>query len=127
MIPDSLIDILEAKGFANVATIGPHGEPQNNPVWYLWDGETVDFSQTASKQKNKNIQRDKRVALSILDPENPYRYIEIRGEVVAIEPDPDYTFIHQLSNKYTGHDYPWLKEDEERLIVKVKPLHTTTM
>jgi PPOX class probable F420-dependent enzyme len=127
MIPDNLIDILEAKGFANVATIGPHGEPQNNPVWYLWDGGTVNFSQTTSKQKIKNIQRDRRVALSILDPENPYRYIEIRGEVVSIEPDPDYAFINRLSNKYMGQDYPWLKEGEERLIVKVKPLHTTTM
>jgi PPOX class probable F420-dependent enzyme len=127
MIPDNLVDILEAKSFANVATIGPDGEPQNNPVWFSWDGKTVNFSQTPDKQKVKNIGRDKRVALSILDPNDPYRYIEIRGEVAAIDPDPDYAFIHHLSNRYMGQDFPWLQEGEQRLIVRIKPLHTTTM
>jgi PPOX class probable F420-dependent enzyme len=127
MIPSELEDILQGSGFAHVATIGPNGEPQNNPVWYDWDGETIGISQTPQKQKMKNLNRDKRVALSILDPENPYRYIEVRGEVAAVEPDPDYSFINALANRYMGQDYPYLQEGEERVIVRIKPLHTTTM
>lgn len=127
MIPDDLVDILESAGFAHVATIGPDGEPQSNPVWFMWDGETISISQTPQKQKYKNLQRDNRVAVSILDPENPYRYIEVRGEVSEVVPDSDYSFIHALSHKYMGKDYPWLQEGEQRLVVKIKPEHTTTM
>jgi len=127
MIPSEFDDILQANGFANVATIGPDGEPQNNPVWFAWDGETIAISQTPLKQKYKNLQRDPRVALSILDPANPYRYLEVRGVVESIEPDPDYAFIHSLANRYMGQDYPWLQPGEERVVVKIRPLHTTSM
>lgn len=127
MIPDDLVDILESNGFAHVATIGPDGEPQSNPVWYDWDGETLAISQTPDKQKYRNLQRDNRIAVSILDPDNPYRYIEIRGEVTTVEPDADYAFIHSLSNKYTGEDYPYLQEGEERFVVRIAPQHTTSM
>lgn len=127
MIPDELVDILQKNGFAHVATIGPDGEPQNNPVWYAWDGETIAISQTPGKQKYRNLQRDPRVALSIQDPADPYRYLEVRGEVASVEPDPDYAFIHSLANRYMGQDYPYLEPDEKRLIVKIRPFHTTSM
>ncbi|MCB0968263.1 MAG: PPOX class F420-dependent oxidoreductase [Ilumatobacter sp.] len=127
MIPDDQVDILEKNGFANVATIGPDGEPQNNPVWFAWDGETIAISQTPDKQKFRNLERDPRVALSILDPDNPYRYLEVRGEVAEVEPDPDYAFIHSLANRYMGQDYPYLQPGEERVIVKIRPLHTTSL
>ena len=127
MIPDELVDILEKNGFANVATIGPGGAPQNNPVWYAWDGETIAISQTPGKQKYRNLERDPRVALSIQDPADPYRYLEVRGEVASVEPDHDYAFIHSLANRYMGKDYPYLEPGEERLIVKIRPSHTTSM
>lgn len=127
MIPDDLVDILEANGFAHVATIGPDGEPQTNPVWYDWDGETIAISQTPDKQKYVNLQRDNRVAVSILDPDNPYRYLEVRGTVTSIEPDEDYAFIHGLANSYMGQDYPYLQEGEERVILRITPEHTTSM
>ena len=127
MIPDELIDILEKNGFANVATIGPDGEPQNNPVWFEWDGETIAISQTPQKQKFRNLERDPRVALSILDADSPYRYLEVRGEVASVDPDPDYRFLHALSNRYMGQDYPYLQPSEERVIVRIRPLHTTSM
>ena len=126
-IPDELVDILDKNGFANVATIGPDGEPQNNPVWYDWDGELIAISQTPDKQKYRNLERDPRVALSIQDPDDPYRYLEVRGEVASVEPDRDYGFIHSLANEYMGQDYPYLQPDEERLIVRIRPLHTTSM
>lgn len=127
MIPADHVDILQATSFAHVATIGPNGEPQNNPVWFAWDGETISISQTPTKQKYKNLQSEPRVALSILDPENPYRYLEVRGTVTAVEPDEDHAFIHSLSQRYMGKDYPWLQPGEERVVVRIRPEHTTSM
>jgi PPOX class probable F420-dependent enzyme len=73
IIPEGYEDLLESTALTHVATIGPHGEPQNNPVWFDWDGEHVKFSQTKTRQKYQNLNRDRRIALSIVDPENPYR------------------------------------------------------
>ena len=128
MIPDTHKDLLESKALAHVATIGPDGEPQNNPVWFGWDGQNILFSQTTTRQKIRNLQRDGRVALSIVDPDNPYRYLEVRGVVDRIEPDPDRRFIDSMANKYMGVDkYPWTRPGEERVVVVVKPQHTTQM
>ena len=127
MIPDELVDILERPSFASVATIGPDGAPHNSPVWFQWDGETINFSQTPDRQKMRNLRRDNRIALSILDPDDPYRYIEIRGRVVAVDPDPDYAFIQSLAHRYLGRDNPWLQPGEERLIVRVEPEHITSL
>jgi PPOX class probable F420-dependent enzyme len=88
-IPDSPKDILESTALAHVATLGPSGEPQCNPVWFDWDGEYVKVSQTKTRQKYRNVTRDPRIALSIVDLEDPYRYLEIRGVVERIDEDPD--------------------------------------
>lgn len=130
MIPDSHSDLLdwETKAFAHVATIGPEGEPQNNPVWFDWDGEHVRFSQTTTRQKYHNVQREERVAISILDPENPYRYLELRGELVDIDPDPDLEFINRMASKYLDRDrYPNHQEGDERVVVNIRPVHHTSM
>ncbi|HEX5499896.1 MAG TPA: PPOX class F420-dependent oxidoreductase [Thermomicrobiales bacterium] len=127
-IPASHADLLERTTFAHVATIGPEGEPQNNPVWFDWDGERISFSQTTGRQKMRNVQRDPRVALSIIDPDNPYRYLEIRGVVERIDPDPDKAFIDKMAQKYLGADkYPWNQPGDERVVVVVRPEHTTQM
>ena len=127
-VPDSHADILEKQAFASVATIGPDGEPQNNPVWFDWDGEFVRFSQTTTRRKYRNLLRDGRVALSILDPDDPYRYIEIRGEMVAVEDDGDLAFINSMAAKYLELDeYPWHQEGDERVVVVIRPVHTTVM
>jgi PPOX class probable F420-dependent enzyme len=127
-IPANYSDLLESKALADVATIGPHGEPQVNPVWFGWDGTHLTFSQTITRQKYKNVQRDPRVALSIVDPENPYRYLEIRGKVVRIDPDPDLAFINSMAKKYLGEDvYPWHQPGDERVVIVVEPEHTTHM
>jgi PPOX class probable F420-dependent enzyme len=127
-IPANYADLLESKALADVATIGPHGEPQVNPVWFGWDGTYLTFSQTTTRQKYKNVQRDNRIALSIVDPQNPYRYLEIRGKVVRIDPDPDLAFINSMAKKYLGQDvYPWHRPGDERVVIVVEPEHTTLM
>ena len=127
-IPASHADLLESTALAHVATIGPHGEPQVNPVWFGTRDGYVLFSQTTTRQKVRNLQRDPRIALSIVDPTNPYRYLEIRGVVERIDPDPDNAFINAMAKKYIGQDvYPWHQPGDERLVVVVRPEHTTLM
>jgi PPOX class probable F420-dependent enzyme len=127
-IPASHADLLERPALAHVATIGPDGEPQNNPVWFDWDGEHIRFSQTTGRQKYRNVQQEPRVALSIVDPDNPYRYLEIRGTVERIDPDPDKAFIDKMAKKYLGADkYPWNQPGDERVVVVIRPEHTSQM
>jgi hypothetical protein len=130
MIPDSHIDLLawETRSFAHLATIGPDGEPQTSPVWFEWDGTHIKFSLTTNRQKYRNLQRDKRAAFSVIDPDNAYRYIEIRGELDDIEPDPEIDFISRMAKKYIDKErYPWHQEGDERVVMKVKPTKISGM
>jgi PPOX class probable F420-dependent enzyme len=112
---------MDAKGFAHLATLRADGSPRTSPVWYDWDGTYVLVSHTKGRQKYKDVQRDPRVALSILDPDNPYRYIEIRGSV-EIEDDPNKTLINTLAKKYQGRDtYGSDGPGDDRVIFKIAP------
>ena len=128
-IPETHRDILDnPKSFAHWATIGPDGAPQVNPVWFDFDGEQLAISQTKTRQKYRNVQKDARVAISIIDPENPYRYVEVRGEVVDIADDPDNAFINKMAKKYIGKDvYPWHQPGDERVVVRIQPKRATSM
>lgn len=118
----------DTKALGHVASIGPAGEPQSNPIWFDWDGGNLRFSQTTTRQKLRNVERDPRVAISIVDPGNPYRYLEIRGRVVRVDQDPEKAFIDRMAQKYLGQEkYPWNQPGEERVIVVVEPEHTTKM
>ena len=126
VIPESYEDLLESTALVQVAEIGPDGEPQNNPVWFGWDGEHLKFSQTKTRQKYRNLQRDPRIAFSIVEPENPCRYLETRGEVVRVGEDPHLYFINSMAKKYLGLDkYPNHKPGDERIVDFVRPEHTT--
>src|SRR3954454_501683 len=97
-----------------------------DPVWFGWDGTLISFSQTKTRQKLKNLQRDNRIALSIVDPINPYRYLEIRGKVIDFIDDPDKAFIDSMAKKYLGEDkYPWSQPGDERVIVVIEPERVT--
>jgi len=128
VIPEKYVDLLQSTALAHVATIGPNGEPQSTPVWFGWDGEHVLFSQTKARQKYHNLQRDPHVALSIVDPSNPYRYLEIRGKVARIDEDPDNQFINAMAKKYINQDvYPWHQPGDERVVIVIEPERTTKM
>lgn len=127
-IPDSHIDLLDSTALAHVATIGPDGKPQNNPVWFGWDGTNVLFSQTTGRQKYRNLKANPDVALSIVDSANPYRYLEVRGTVSEIVDDPGNAFINSMAKKYIDQDvYPWHQPGDHRVVVKVFPTHSTQM
>ena len=128
LIPEAYHDLLTSTALAHVATIGSRGEPQSTPVWIGWDGEHIRFSQTKRQQKYRNLRRDPRVALSIVDPRNPYRYLEVRGVAIAFEDDPDRAFVDSMARKYLGVDrYPWHQEGDEHVTIVILPQHTSQM
>ncbi|GCE12836.1 PPOX class F420-dependent oxidoreductase [Tengunoibacter tsumagoiensis] len=127
-IPQGYQDLLNTNALAHVATVGAKGEPQTTPVWFGWDGQHILISQTKGRQKYRNIQREPRIALSIVDPANPYRYLEIRGKVVRIDEDPKLAFINAMAKKYMGVDtYPYHQPGDERVVLIIQPEHTTQM
>ena len=122
VIPSDLEDLLQTTTLADVATIGPEGGPQVTPVWFGWDGEFIRFSTLRNRQKSQNIERDPRIALLIVDPSNPYRYIEIRGMVDRVDDDPSGSYIDKMAKKYMGVDeYPYKNKGDERVIVVIRP------
>jgi PPOX class probable F420-dependent enzyme len=130
LIPDTYADLLEweTRSFAHVATVGPGGEPHSSPVWFDWDGESIKFSLTTGRQKYRNLEKDRRISLSIIDPENDYRYVEVRGELVEVEPDSNIDFISRMAKKYIDEDrYPWHREGDERVVMVVRPVKVSGM
>jgi PPOX class probable F420-dependent enzyme len=127
VIPDSHLDLFEKKAFAHLATLMPSGQPQVTPVWIDYDGHFVVFNTAEGRQKDKNLQHDARVALSIADPDNPYRYLEVRGQVAERTRDGADQHIDALARKYLGKDkYPFRQPGEVRVIYKIRPIHTTS-
>jgi hypothetical protein len=118
-IPESHVDILEARCFAHVATLRPDGHISNHPVCLIWDGEHVRFSTTKSRKKYRNLRADPRIALSVTDPENVWRYLEIRGRAELAD-DVDRSFIDRIAQKYMGQEsYPFDRPGEERVTITV--------
>ncbi len=100
VIPASHRDLLERPLFAHLATIRPDGTPQVNPMWFSWDGEYVLFTNSTERQKYKNVIAHPDVAISINDPEQPYRYLEVRGTVERIDEDTNGTVFGALAERY---------------------------
>lgn len=128
VIPDDYKDLFEKKAFANLATVNADGTPQVTPVWIDYDGDYVLVNSARGRRKDKNMERNRAVALSIQDPDNPYRYLEVRGNVTEITEQNADQHIDKMAKKYIGKDkYPWSKPDEVRVIYKIKPEHTSQM
>jgi PPOX class probable F420-dependent enzyme len=118
-VPASFHDLLESTAFAFVSTLGKDGEPQVNPVWFLWDGERLQLGMVEGRQKYVNVKRDPRIAIAIANPANPYRYLEIRGRVDTLEPDVDDEIMSAISRKYSGQPYNPEAEDGARFVATV--------
>ena len=120
-IPEKFLDLFGKRAFGSLATVMPDGTPQVTPVWVDYDEGYVLFNSARGRQKDRNLQRDPRLALSILDPDNPYRYIEVRGRVIAVTEQGADDHIDRLAKKYLGADkYPLRRPGEVRLIYKVQ-------
>lgn len=127
-IPEKYRDLFTKRAFASLATLMPDGRPQVTPVWCDVEGDKVIINTAKGRQKDRNLRRDPRVALAIIDPDNPYRYLEIRGRVVEITEDGADAHIDKMAKKYLGADkYPYRQSDEVRVMFKIQPEHTTMM
>jgi PPOX class probable F420-dependent enzyme len=121
-IPDRYRDIFEKKAFAHLATVGNDGRPQVTPVWCDLDGGHVRINTARGRAKDRNLRRDPRVALSVQDPDNPYRYVQVRGRVAEMTENGADAHIDALAKKYIGQDrYPHRQPGEVRVIVRIAP------
>ena len=127
-IPEQFKDLFGKVAFAHLATLMPDGSPHVTPVWVDYDdGAYVRVNSAKERVKDKNMRRNKRVALSIQDPENPYRYLGIRGEVVEITENGADAHIDALAKKYLGKErYPFRNPAEVRVIYKIRPDKVST-
>jgi PPOX class probable F420-dependent enzyme len=129
-IPEKFRDLFktETKAFANLGTVMPNGHPQVTPVWFDRDGDYLRINSARGRQKDRNMRRDARVALAIVDPQNPYRYIEIRGRVVDVTEQGADAHIDSLAKKYLGVEkYPGRQPGEVRVTYKIEPDRVHTM
>ena len=124
-VSEDLLALLRKPLFVHVATVMPDGTPQSTPVWIDTDGENVLFNTAKGRVKHRNMLRNPAVALSLIDDENPYRMVEIRGTVELVEDGAD-DHIDFLAKKYLNEDkYPFRQPGEERIIVRVRPVAIT--
>ncbi len=119
-LPASHADLLERPTFAHLATVAPDGSPHSSVMWFVWDGEVLRFTHTTSRQKYTNIAHEPRIAISIADPDDPYRSLEVRGIVEKIEPDDEVASFYQSLQKRYGESYP-IHDAAKRVILTVRP------
>lgn len=126
-IPESHQDIFKKKAFAHVATVGESGVPQVTPVWIDYDGEYVLMNTARGRVKDRKLKANPTVALSVQDPDNPYRYVGLQGTAVEDVEEGAVEHIHELSHRYRGQQYGSFQEGEVRVIYKIKPEKVWTM
>jgi PPOX class probable F420-dependent enzyme len=128
VIPEKYRDLFQKRAFASLGTLMPDGRPQVTLVWVDFDGQHVIFNSAKGRQKDRNVRRDPRVAMAIVDPDNPYRYMEIRGKVAEITEQGADEHIDKMAKKYLDVDkYPYRQPGEVRVMYKIRPEHATTM
>jgi len=120
--PDGFLDLLERPLFCHLATVRPDGAPIVNPMWFLWDGEREEllFTHTKNRHNHRYVQAEPRVAVSITDPDDQYRYLQVRGVVERIEDDPTGQFYQVLQQRYRGFTSE-VKDRAFRVILHVRP------
>jgi PPOX class probable F420-dependent enzyme len=127
-IPEKYIDLTEKKALAQLATLMPDGSPHVAPVWFEYDGKNILINTAKGRVKDKNMRHDPRVGIDILDPDNPFRHLSIRGRVVEITEKGADEQIDKLSKKYTGQDkYQYRGPGEVRVMYRIEPQHIHAM
>lgn len=125
VIPAQLIPLLEAPNYAHLGTIRPDDTVQVNPMWFLFDGETIRFTHTTKRGKYRNLMHNPAMSLSIINPDNPFSYLEVRGTLVEVIPDPQGDFYVVLGKRY-GNAEQTPPPDVADRVVLVMSIEATT-
>ena len=121
-IPAEARHLFEGKHFAHVGTINPDGSPQVSPVWVGIEGDVITFNTAAGRVKPRNLERDERVAVSIINQDNPHENILVQGRVTEITEEGAWEEIDALAKRYMDADeYSYRQPGEVRLIVRIAP------
>ncbi len=128
-IPEQYLDLLQSqkKAFAHIATVQPDGSPQVTPVWFDYADGKIRVNTAKGRVKVRNMKHGAPVALSIMDPDNAYRYVQVRGKVAHVTEDGARAHIDTLARKYLGKDYPWSKPGEVRVMFEIEPAAASGM
>ena len=119
--PENYRDLFDKKAFGSFTTLMPDGSPQTTPVWVDHRDGLVWINSAKGRRKDKNVRRDPRVALALIDPDNPYRYVEVRGRVTEITEDGADAHIDAMAKKYLEQDkYPYRQPGEQRVVYKIE-------
>ncbi|WP_278101438.1 PPOX class F420-dependent oxidoreductase [Microbacterium proteolyticum] len=119
MIPDALRDLLENPNYGALGTVRPDGTVQVNPMWFEFDGEHVLFTHTTTRQKYRNLQANPSMSFMVFDPDQPYRYIEVRGRLVDEVADPEGAFYVRLGQRYGNAGQQPPPDRANRVILKM--------
>jgi PPOX class probable F420-dependent enzyme len=121
-IPEKYLDLFQKRAFGYFATLMPDGTPQVTPVWVDYDGQHVLVNTAQGRLKARNVEQNKHVALTIVDPDNAYRHFEVRGTVVEITRENAEHHIDLMQQKYHGTEiYPRHSPDQPRILLKIEP------
>jgi len=122
-IPEKYLDLFTGKkALASIATVMPDGSPQVTPVWFDYTNGKIRINTARGRVKARNMKVGVKVALAIIDPDNPYRYVGIRGPVVAETENGADAHIDSLAKKYLGQDkYPFRQPGEKRVTYEIAP------
>jgi len=127
-IPASYKDLFEKRAFGSLATLMPDGQPQVTPVWIDLEGGRLIVNSAKGRMKDRNMRRDPRVSIAVIDPDNPYRYLEVRGRVVEVSETGADQHIDKMAKKYLNQDkYPFRKPGEVRVRYVIEPERFSSM
>ncbi len=128
-IPEKYLDLLQQKkAFANLATVMPDGSPQVTPVWFDYKDGRIRVNTAKGRVKARNMKEGSPVALAIMDPDNPYRYLQVRGRVERVAEERANAHIDTLAKKYLEKDkYPWSRPGEVRVMYEIEPMSASGM
>lgn len=127
MIDDTVKQLAQQPNFAALSTLMPDGQPQTQVMWVDADDDHILINTELGRQKWRNVERDPRVTVTVIDRENPYSYAEVRGRVVQVVRGAEArAHIDRLSNKYFGRDYDPAMIKTERVILRIEPTRVHT-
>ena len=122
-LPDAVTRLLDARNFAHLATLMSDGSPHSAPVWVGREGDCIIICTDEDSVKGRNTRRDPRVAISIVDMDDPYSEAQLRGRVVERRRDSDFKYIDAVSRKYVGKAWPYREEVPVALVIEIDKVH----